>query len=197
MERNKKGQFIKMMSTMEKVKCLICGKTFTSYKKTKRKYCSWKCCFKKPASWKGKHLPLEMRRKLSESHKGYVMPEEQKIKISKNNVKYWLGKKRPEFSGSNHPNWNNGSSSEAYGLEFNKQLKEKIKQRDNYRCRECFRHEDELYCKDGKKYKLNIHHIDYNKRNNDPKNLISLCLSCHTQTNYKREDWTKYFSTQI
>ena len=42
-------------------------------------------------------------------------------------------------------------------------------------------------------YKLHVHHGDYNKKNNNSANLTSLCRSCHTQTNFNRKDWTKYF----
>ena len=83
---------------------------------------------------------------------------------------------------------------------FNKQLKEQIRQRDNHRCQQCFRHQDELFknTKAGiRQYKLYIHHIDYNKQNNNPNNLISLCLNCHTQTNFKRDDWIEYFKERL
>jgi len=116
-----------------------------------------------------------------------------------------LGKKESEETirkmreicprGENHWNWNGGDK--EYGIEFNSQLKEQIRQRDGYRCQECFRHQDELYDKKGKKYKLLIHHVDYNKKNNNPDNLISLCRSCHLQTNYKRNDWTDYFKNKL
>ena len=96
-----------------------------------------------------------------------------------------------------NPNWNNGSSFEPYGLEFNEKLREQIRQRDNYRCQQCFRHQDELFTKNGRKIKLSIHHIDFNKQNNNPNNLISLCKRCHMQTNYNREDWIKYFQEKI
>ena len=96
-----------------------------------------------------------------------------------------------------HPSWLGGISFEPYGIEFNTKLKEKIRKRDNFRCQECFRHQDELFTKKGKKYKLNIHHIDFCKTNNNPNNLISLCKSCHIQTNYNRENWTKYFQEKI
>jgi hypothetical protein len=103
----------------------------------------------------------------------------------------------PQWSGENNGNWNGGSSFEPYGREFNRRLKEQIRMRDNYRCQECFRHQDELYTKKGKKYKLIVHHIDYDKKNNNPDNLISLCRSCHLQTNYERNDWTDYFQNKL
>ena len=98
--------------------------------------------------------------------------------------------------GEKNSNWQNGKSFEPYGIEFNEKLKEQIRAKNNYRCQECFRHQDELRTKNNKGYKLPVHHIDYNKQNNDPDNLISLCLPCHLQTNFKREDWINYFKTR-
>lgn len=146
----------------------------------------------------GRKLTLEERKKRSETVKGRKMPESQKKKISLSNK----GKKRSKesifkTSGKNHYNWKGGLSHEEYGLEFNEKLKRQIRKRDNYRCQQCFRHQDELFSSTGKRYKLNIHHIDYNKKNNIPTNLISLCRNCHTQTNFKREDWTKYFNKKV
>ena len=91
----------------------------------------------------------------------------------------------------NHPNWQGGISFEPYGLEFNNKLREQIRKRDRYRCQECFRRQSEL------KIKLNIHHIDFNKQNNNPQNLIALCNSCHMKTNYNRNNWAKYFKDII
>ena len=42
-----------------------------------------------------------------------------------------------------------------------------------------------------------VHHVDYNKKNNDPANLISLCKACHAQTNFNRNDWMEYFEGKI
>ena len=97
------------------------------------------------------------------------------------------------FKGEKNPRWLGGLSFEPYGLAFNKDLKEAVKARDGYRCQECFKHQNELFTKKGKLKKLACHHIDYDKRNNISSNLISLCVSCHTKTNFKREDWTKHF----
>lgn len=67
------------------------------------------------------------------------------------------------------------------GRPFTKQLKERIKARDNYCCRLCKSHE-----------KLYIHHIDYDKTSVIEDNLISLCLSCHVKTNYNRNCWKEH-----
>lgn len=95
--------------------------------------------------------------------------------------------------GENNPGWRGGISFEPYGIEFNKTLKNQIRARDHFRCQECFRHQDELRLKNNKPYKLNIHHIDYNKKNNNSSNLISLCRNCHAQTSFNRNDWIEYF----
>jgi hypothetical protein len=156
----------------------------------------------------GKHHTEETRKKISESHKGKSLSDTHKKKIgdslrgekSINWGKHLSEETRRKLSLSHigktrekASNWQGGLSFEPYSEEFNDQLKERIRQRDNYRCQQCFRHQDELFFSNGKKYKLMIHHTDYNKKNNDPLNLISLCVNCHSQTNFKREDWTKYF----
>lgn len=83
-------------------------------------------------------------------------------------------------------NWNNGSSFEPYGKEFNDKLREFIRKRDNYACQEC-----------GKKVVLSVHHIDHCKQNNSTFNLISLCNKCHTKTNGNRKHWEAYFKMKM
>lgn len=84
----------------------------------------------------------------------------------------------------NHPNWKGGISFEDYDFAFNDTLKNKIKKRDNFECQICGK-------KDGL---MHIHHIDYDKHNSVEENLITLCNSCHSKTNWRRESWIKFFS---
>lgn len=58
-----------------------------------------------------------------------------------------------------------------------------IRKWDQYTCQIC-----------GKEPAICVHHIDYDKLNCDPKNLITLCRKCHTKTNYNREYWENYFN---
>lgn len=84
--------------------------------------------------------------------------------------------------------WNNGSSFEPYPLGWTKTFKEQVRFRDGYKCQICGCHEVEC------NRKLHVHHINYNKENLKPDNLISLCLSCHMKTNYNRDYWYAYFT---
>ena len=66
-----------------------------------------------------------------------------------------------------------------YGLIlFQLILKESIRQRDNYKCQMCGVPQCETM------RKLPIHHIDEDKNNLNPKNLITLCNSCHNKVRF-------------
>jgi hypothetical protein len=86
-----------------------------------------------------------------------------------------------KFSGSGHPNWQGGISYEPYcPIWKDKEYKKDIKLRDGNRCLNptCNK-------KDGR---LHIHHIDYNKKNCCPSNVVTLCGSCNVIANTDR-DW--------
>jgi len=96
-------------------------------------------------------------------------------------------KKLPQFSKENSPHWKGGISFEPYPFEFNKQIKERVRVRDNFKCQLCG--VPQLECK-----QLHCsHHIDYDKKNCKIDNLILLCHKCHAYTNYNRNFWIKWF----
>lgn len=70
-----------------------------------------------------------------------------------------------------------------YSKEFY-DLRNIIRLRDNYKCRFCDITEEKHLLTIG--YELSVHHIDYNKQNNTENNLITLCGSCHSETNHNR-----------
>lgn len=87
--------------------------------------------------------------------------------------------------GENHPRWKGGISCEPYCDAWaDKEYKESIKERDGYKCLnpDCFGNCNHL--------SLTIHHIDYNKKNCKPDNLITLCRSCNARANTNRK-WHK------
>lgn len=97
-----------------------------------------------------------------------------------------------------NPAWLGGISFEPYGVEFNDKIRKQIRKRDNYVCQECGIMEKELSQRNNNYHKkLRIHHIDYNKQNNSPYNLISLCVKCHAKTQSNRNHWTNYFKMKL
>lgn len=74
---------------------------------------------------------------------------------------------------------------QGYSEDFNKELKRKIFVRDNFKCYHpgC----------ENKTHDIIVHHIDYDKFNNNENNLITLCRVCHPTTNWNRDSWMKYY----
>lgn len=86
-----------------------------------------------------------------------------------------------------HHNWRGGYSIKDYPFEWNKTFKELIRERDGRMCRLCGIREE------NNSRKLNVHHIDYNKKNLNIDNLLSLCDWCHAKTNTNHSYWIKTF----
>jgi len=179
---------VKIKSSKFKKGCVsfMKGKHF-SEKSIEKMSLSQKKRFQRENVWnKGKEMGEKFSKKCSIAQKKRFETEDS-----------WNKGNHGFMAGEKHYNWQGGKSFEPYGPEFNNKLREQIRNRDSYRCQQCFRHQDELYTKTGRKYKLTVHHIDYNKKNNDKGNLISLCRGCHAQTNFGREDWTNYFNNKL
>ncbi len=83
--------------------------------------------------------------------------------------------------GSNNPQWLHGKSTEEYPAVWNRKLRRMIRERDSYTCAICG------------SCGRDVHHIDYNKTNCSPGNLIVLCHSCHSKTNTNRSYWQAFF----
>lgn len=121
-----------------------------------------------------KHRPptRAMRKRMSEIKKGHSTSVETRIKLSK-----YFGEKASQ--------WRGGISCLPYTIDWTKTLRQAIRERDRYTCQICG-------LKQGDK-EHHIHHIDYNKKNSNSDNLITLCQSCHMKTNSCREEWIEYF----
>lgn len=130
-------------------------------------------------------------------NKGIARTEEEKNKIAttrklKKIIPWNKGKKMPASMGINrmgilNPCWRGGTSFEPYSSKWTTELKNKIKIRDNNQCVNpgCKTNTNKIY----------VHHIDYNKQNCEPNNLITLCHNCHSKTNHKRELWKSFYQT--
>lgn len=84
-----------------------------------------------------------------------------------------------------------GGNTIGSGTRYTKGHKEQIRFRDRYTCQICGVPEAEC------RRKLDIHHIDYDKENLSHRNLISLCHSCHTKTNFNRDKWRAFFEQHL
>ena len=147
---------------------------------------------------KGRVVTEEAKKRMSMAQKGRKHTEETKRKLSEIRKKndHWFGRKHSEESkrkmsdvkrGEKHSNWQSGISFEPYTIDWTDTLKKAIRERDNYTCQ---------LCRTLGSDRLNIHHIDYDKKNCNPTNLITLCLKCHMRTNYNRKYWTQYFKSE-
>jgi hypothetical protein len=112
----------------------------------------------------------ETREKMRKSAKGQHRSPETEFKKGKNSLE-------------NHTQWKGGISFEPYGVEFNKELKTKIRKKFKFICQIC------------NKNGYDVHHIDYNKRNNSEENLTNICRKCHAKVNFNRDYWINYFLT--
>ena len=129
-------------------------------------------------------LSEEHKKKLSVALKGKI-PWTKGKKLpplsDKHKRKLSIAQKKRQLHGKKNPNWRGGISFEPYSSDFNKNLKLKIRKRDNFTCQNC-----------GKKGKL-VHHIDYDKKNCRENNLIVLCRSCNSKANFNRGFWRCFF----
>ena len=126
-----------------------------------------------------------------------ICDAEHREKISQSNIardavsnlkKVWAD---PEFRkafgesrrGEKHPCWNGGSSHKGYDPEFMRVTRYSTKRRDGYCCQLCHVRK--------RTSELHSHHIDYDKDNSDPMNIITLCRSCHGRVHRKatRDAW--------
>ena len=79
------------------------------------------------------------------------------------------------LSGSKHPKWKNKS---LYLIDY--KLKKRTMLKNKTKCNNC------------DKLALLLHHKDLNPKNNESKNLMPLCASCHTILHNKRRGITIY-----
>lgn len=157
----------------------------------------------KPSNRKNFKHTEETKQKLREINLGKIKSEETIKKMSLNGSRYWLGKHHTEETnrknreahlGAKSFLWQGGVSGETeYSPEWNNSLRNKVRRMNGLVCKICGIHQDKLI---GFSHKLDVHHIDYNKKNCSLENLISLCRNCHLKTNLERRYWTNYFTSE-
>ena len=187
------------------------------YKRGTPEYDLWRAspeynlyCKRISVAMTGKYPSAETRAKLSMARRGKRLSAETRAKIGaaqmgKRNHRYGkrphnygkhhsvearaknsaAHKGRMYLIGPNNPNWHGGGSFLPYPRGWNNCLREAIRRRDNQTCILC-----------GKIQIMprhDVHHINYEKEDLRPENLVTLCADCHRKTNGDREYWENLF----
>jgi len=188
MKKPKKGKILK---------CPVCNKEFYAQPNKVRRgrsYCSRICLGQangnrlrgSRAPHAGKAPEIRKCRICGKKFNFYASQRNYGLCCSRNCANKWHSLK---MKGANNPNWRDGISNYPYDQYFDRR-KEQIRARDNWKCQLCGAPQEEF------QRALPVHHIDYDKKNSSPDNLITLCPYCHTKTNYKRDYWKQYFQNK-
>jgi len=121
----------------------------------------------------GKHHSVEARAKIRAAKIGKFRSKETREKHSK------------AISGEYNHNWLGGISFLPYPMGWHKRLRDAIRKRDNFTCALCGKIQTTR--------RHSIHHINYDKEDLRPENLVTLCIGCHLKTNHEREYWENLF----
>lgn len=100
------------------------------------------------------------------------------------------------FTGEGNPNWLGGKRRNKYPYAFHR-LRSEIIGRDGLRCQNCNMTDEEHRQRFAKHSGLTVHHIDYDKDNNVPSNLITLCVWCNSSANHERKKWQKLYLSKL
>lgn len=188
---SKGGDFIiKRHRYVEKERCVQCGESYLMLKYKPTDTCST-CCGNI-----GRIMPESVRIRISKKLSvlrsgrgntmyGKTLSVTHRRRISNSCSGLNTGTKNGMYGrcGVLSPVWCGGTSFEPYCYEWSfKEFKDLIKKRDGDVCLN-------PDCRHNSK-RLAIHHIDYNKKNCSPGNLITLCNSCNGRANGNRK-WHK------
>jgi len=173
---------IKRSKNLNITNCLICNKEFSHY--GERIVCSRECLSE-----------YMSEKRLNENNPSWIENKETNVcKRCNESFEYTRrnlhkGQKRVFCSlacsrnnGNNKEFIENNDNNYKYPRVFNNKLKNRIKDRDGHKCQLCSSEKN-----------LEIHHIDYDKKNCEDDNLITLCKKCHNITNHNRGFWLQVF----
>lgn len=134
--------------------------------------------YRKKHSFETKVKQSEKARMRTPAFLGRKHTEQSKLKIKLHHA---------DVSGERNCNWRGGIKYLPYTFKFKKQIKFEVRIRDKFTCQLCLKQASNPP----------IHHIDYDKKNDDMSNLICLCNVCHAKTNANRKYWMEYFNEMM
>jgi hypothetical protein len=172
-----------------------CGKTKTIAGSSLRRHLTNSCgCFRieklksdhrrlllkklntKNGKWVGKDNPFYGKRGIK--NPAYRKEVRDKISLSK--------------MGNKNPAWVNGKSHEPYcDVFFDKEFRTIVLNRDKHVCQNCG--VTRLLSLKVFDQNLAIHHINYDKKDCDLFNLITVCSSCNAKANINRSYWQSHY----
>jgi len=220
----KNGNFRKGTLTYEVRMCETCKDDFLAIKCRKDRYCDKSCANTKEHNpLYGKNLSIEHKQKIAlavskalkgkytgkkhwlygkhrspetieKMRKSRIFSDKHVKKLSesmkqfhKNNPGIMRGNQKYGSPKEKNPNWKGGISNNPYCIEW-KYVRDELKEDDNNECQNTL-------C-EGVSQRMTSHHIDYDKQNCHPSNVITLCYSCNAKANTQR-DWWQAFYTEI
>jgi hypothetical protein len=143
---------------------------------------------------RGKPRSSEVRAKVSAGLRGRKLSAEHRIAMAAARRKWWQDPKvRCHMSeiqrGERGSNWRGGLSFLPYSTDWTSSLRRAIRERDRYTCQLCGMPQGDIA--------LDVHHVDYDKKNCSPSNLVTLCRRCHGQTHHNRGQWIVLFGEMM
>ncbi len=169
--------------------CINCGKTFRKRRNKGQTYyfCTYSCAMEFLQGEKNLKWKADAHMEVACEECGKKLTRRKDSKSRRFFCSFECARKGQ--TGEKSPIW--VDEPKDYPAKFSRELKELIRERDGHKCQLCGKTQKQ------NRRRLSVHHIDYDKMNLDPKNLLALCSSCHTKTTHRRPFYQKLLEKKV